>query len=173
MQLLLTNVRASYLHCFSPKESTLGGKPKFSVSLLLDKTKDAAQIKAIEKAITALYAEKNKGKALAADRVCLKDGDLRGEEDPAYAGKMYINASNEKRPQVVDRDKTPLAAEDGKPYSGCFVNAVVRLWYQDNQFGKRVNSSLEVVQFWADGEPFGAPPVSLDILPDLENDDLT
>jgi hypothetical protein len=56
---------------------------------------------------------------------------------------------------VVDRDRTPLTASDGKPYAGCFVNAVVELWAQDNQYGKRINASLGGVQFAADGDAFG------------------
>ncbi len=38
------------------------------------------------------------------------------------------------------------------------VHAVVRLWAQDNAFGKRINAQLQGVQFASDGEAFGAAP---------------
>ncbi len=37
---------------------------------------------------------------------------------------------------------------------------MIRLWYQDNHYGKRINASLRNVQFVKDGEPFGAKPVA-------------
>lgn len=169
MQVILTNVRLSYPHLFTAKAAQGSDKAKYSASFLLDKGKDAKQIKSLQAAIDGMLAEKFKGKKLPADKICLRDGDSK--EDENYAGKFFINASNDKRPQVVDRDKTPLAADDNKPYAGCYVNAVIRLWAQDNQYGKRINASLEVVQFHKDGEPFGAPAVSLDVLPDIADDD--
>ena len=48
---------------------------------------------------------------------------------------------------------------------------VIRLWWQDNQFGKRINASLEVVRFRKDGEAFGAAPVSADVLDDIDDED--
>lgn len=169
-QVTVINARASYLHCFKAKAFSSGeGEPSFSVSLLLDKKKDAAQIKKIGDEIRRIEADKFKGKKLPADKVCLRDGDTK--DAPEYEGMMFLTASNKKRPVVIDRDRTPLTAEDNKPYSGCYVNAVVRLWAQDNQFGKRVNCSLEVIQFVKDGEPFGAPPVDLDsALPEMDDD---
>ena len=68
---------------------------------------------------------------------------------------MFISARSKSRPTVVDRDKTPLTEQDGRPYGGCFVNAIVELWAQDNQFGKRINATLAGVQFLKDGDAFG------------------
>jgi hypothetical protein len=39
------------------------------------------------------------------------------------------------------------------------VDAVIRPWAQDNQWGKRVNASLVAVKFAGDNEPFGLPPI--------------
>ena len=77
------------------------------------------------------------------------------------------------RPLVVDADKSPLVAEDGKPYSGCYVNASVELWPQDNNYGKRVNATLMGVQFFRDGESFsGGGVASEDDFDDVTVDDL-
>jgi hypothetical protein len=44
-----------------------------------------------------------------------------------------------------------LSASSGKVYSGCYVNASIELWAQDNKFGKRINATLMGVQFLRDG----------------------
>ena len=167
-QIILTNVRGSFLDIFSAK-AVNGGEPRFSANFLLDKTADKAQIQKIEAEIKKIEAAKNKGKKLPADKVCLRDGDEKEYE--GYSGQMFVSAANKKRPNVVDRDNSPLTADDGKPYAGCYVDGVIRLWWQDNQFGKRINASLEVIRFRKDGEAFGAAPVSADVLPDLDDDD--
>ena len=41
---------------------------------------------------------------------------------------LFVSARNALRPLVVDVDKSPLTAQDGKPYSGCYVNASLELW---------------------------------------------
>jgi hypothetical protein len=62
---------------------------------------------------------------------------------------------------VIDRDTKPLTAADGRPYGGCFVDASVDIWAQDNSWGKRINAKLRWVQFRGDGDAFsGGAPVS-------------
>jgi hypothetical protein len=41
------------------------------------------------------------------------------------------------------------------------VNAIVTLWPQNNQYGKRINALLDGVQFNRDGDPFGDGAVSV------------
>lgn len=151
-KITLQNVRLSFPSLF--RKAVFGGdETKFEATFLLDKKTHAEVIKKIEAGIEAISADKHKGKALAADKVCLKDGDTI--EYDGYAGNMSIKASSTKRPMVIGKDKTPLTEDDGKPYAGCYVNAVVELWGQKNQFGERVNANLLAVQFAKDGDPFG------------------
>lgn len=82
-----------------------------------------------------------------------------------YDGMMYITASmNEDRPptmihlngDVCDPANTMARqALARKLYGGCYVNAMVSPWIQDNQFGRAVRCNLIAVQFCDDGEPFG------------------
>ena len=146
----LQNVRLSFPSLF--RRAVFGGEEtKFEGTFLLPK--DDPQNAAIEDAIAALTKEKFKGKALSADRVCYKDGDTIDYD--AYAGNMSIKASSVKRPLVIDTDRSPLSEDDGKPYAGCYVNVILELWAQDNNFGKRINANLLGVQFAKDGDPFG------------------
>lgn len=174
-QLTLTNVRLSYPQVFKPKAMTDKqgrpmGEPKFSASFLMDKKEHKKLIAEIKTKIEQLKAEKNL--KVAPDKVCLHDGVEKDGTDGYGEDVMYLNASNTRRPQVVDRKKGAVTEEDNVIYGGCYVNAVVRLWPQNNEYGKRINASLEAVQFVRDGEAFGAPPVDLDdALPDLDKDE--
>jgi hypothetical protein len=114
-----------------------------------------AQIKA---GLKKVAEEKWKGKAgdvyvalKAGDKLCLHDGDSKPQYE-GYKGSLFLNASNKIRPLVIDGNKSPLQASSGKPYSGCYVNAVVELWAQANKFGQRINASLMGVQFLRDGQ---------------------
>ena len=164
----LKNVRLSFASLF--KKATFGGEEtKYEGTFLIDKETQADQIAEINPAIGAMMKEK-KAK-LSPDRICFKDGDEIDYD--GYAGHMSIKASNAKRPIVIDRDKSPLTEDDGRPYSGCYVNAVLELWYQDNTWGKRVNANLLAVQFAKDGEPFGegGASVSVDDFDVIDEDD--
>ena len=160
MIIKLENVRLSFPALFKAKAGPDGGEPKFGASFLLDKTKHAAKIKEIEAAIEKLHREELKGKHMKG--TCLHDGSEKPDTDGYGPGVKYVSASNKKRPVIADRDLTPLTEEDAKPYAGCYVNATVRLWVQDNQFGKRVNAALRAVQFVKDGESFGEAPIDLE-----------
>ena len=148
----LQNVRLSFPSLFR-KAVFSGDETKYEGTFLIDKEGQADKIAEINKAIEALIKDKLKGAKLKAEKICLKNGDEIDYD--GYAGHMSFKASNNKRPLVLDRDRTPLTEDDNRPYSGCYVNAVVELWAQDNQYGKRINANLLGVQFFKDGEPFG------------------
>lgn len=158
MKLKLSRMRLAFPSLFEAKTVNGEGKPAFSASLLIDPADP--QVKAINAAIDATAKEKWGAKAdamlkqmRAADKVCLHDGDLKATYD-GFPGMLFISARNPLRPTVLDRDKTPLVEADGKPYAGCYVNVVLELWAQDNNFGKRVNATLMGVQFVDDGDAF-------------------
>jgi hypothetical protein len=129
-----------------------GQETKYEATLMLHKEDHADVIKEIKAEIAKGIKENMKGAKVAADKICLKDGDESGRDE--YAGHYTLKAANNKRPKVIDRDKTPLTEEDNKIYSGCYVNAVVDFWYQSNAYGKRVNANLLGVQFYKDGDTF-------------------
>lgn len=167
----LNNVRLAFPNLFSP-QSFEGGNPKFTASFILPKNHPAC--KELEKAMAEVAEAKWGSKAKAtleqlkkSDRVCFRDGSDKSQY-AGFEGNMYVAASNDARPLVMDRDKTELSQADGKPYAGCYVNTSVELWAQDNKFGKRINASLRGVQFLKDGDAFaGGAPASPDEFDDL------
>lgn len=176
-KIIVKNARLSFPRLFRAEgmidENGNEGKKKFSCQLLLDA--DDPQIKAIEKEIEKVKDEKwGKGKhPKNMKQMCLKDGDDFDFE--THVGMKVITASESRRPGVCNRDKTPVAEEDDVIYAGCYVNAVIVLWAQDNKWGKGVNAGLKAVQFAKDGEAFGADPVDMDEefddLSDMDEDD--
>ena len=177
MKVKLNNVRLSFPQLFEAKTVNGEGKPAFSAAFLIN-PKDP-QVAAINAAIDAVAKEKWGAKAeanlkamRAADKVCLHSGDLKSNYD-GFEGNLYISARNSMRPLVIDVNKSPLTEQDGKPYAGCFVNASLELWAQDNNYGKRVNATLMGVQFYKDGESFtGGGVADADDFDDVSIEDL-
>ena len=151
MKIKLSNVRLSFPNLFH-RAVFNGEEGKYGATFLLPKS-ETAQADRLRGAIKKMVAEELKGAKIPADKLCMRDGD--DAEYDGYAEHWSIKASNGTRPLVLDRDKSPLTADDNKVYAGCYVNAVIRLWAQNNQWGKRINANLLGVQFVRDGEPFG------------------
>ena len=172
MELKIENVRVAFFNGFTAKQVNGEGDPAFSASFLIPKA--SPLVKRINAVIDAAAKEKwsDKAPALlkslrASDKTFLHDGDLK-ENYEGFADHFFISARSKGRPLVIDRDRTPLTEADGRPYSGCYVNAVLDVWVQDNKFGKRVNASLKGVQFVKDGDAFSASaPASVDAFDDL------
>lgn len=157
MKCILKTVRLSFPDLFQAS-SVNGSEPRFAANFLIEPGSENAQ--AVQEAVMQAAKDKWGAKAeaelkklSASDRTCLHDGDLKDYD--GYAGNLYVSASNTVKPLVLDRDaKTHLDSSDGRPYAGCYVNAIIDVWAQDNNFGKRINASLRGVQFVKDGDAF-------------------
>ena len=155
----IADVLISYPQLFEPVQTASGeGKAQFSAAFLI--SKDHPAIKKINAAIKEVADAKWGAKSAAqlkalqtADKVCLHDGDNKADY-AGYEGNFFINASNATQPTVLNRDKSPLRESDGVIYSGCYVNAIIEVWAQDNKYGKRINATLSGVQFLKDGDAF-------------------
>lgn len=177
-KLTLKNVRLAFPQLWEAKQVNGEGKPAFSALLLLGA--DDPQVDVLNDLIDKLSAEKWGAKAktiLGAirgkDAVALHNGDLKAQYD-GFEGNYFVSARSYIKVLVLDRDKTQLGASAGRPYGGCYVDASVEFWCQDNTWGKRVNGTLRWVQFRRDGDAFaGGAPASEDEVDDIsmEEDD--
>jgi hypothetical protein len=163
MKVQLKNVRLSFPHLFVPTEVEEGKGFSYSANFLL--TADDPQVDVIENAMTTVAAAKWDKKAVAIlaalrgkDAVALHNGDMKADIE-GYQGNYYLSSRSQTKPLVIDKDKTILSQASGRPYSGCYVNASIEFYAQDNKWGKRVNATLRGVQFLRDGDAFagGAP----------------
>lgn len=159
MTIKMASVRLSFPSLFNM--ATFGGEStgKYEATFILDKKEHAATIKELQAAIEKLSKDELKGK-VPSDKLCLKDGDET--ERAEFAGKYTIKASTKKRPLVINRNKSPITDGDNVVYAGCYVNGIISLWAQNNQYGKRINAQLDGVQFVRDGDPFGDGAVGVD-----------
>lgn len=168
----LQNVRLSFPSLFK-KAVFEGAETKYEATFLLNKETHADVISQLKAEVSKRIKEDLKGAKLSPDRICLKDGD--NFDYAGYAGHMSLKASNNRRPLVIDRDRSPLTEDDNRIYAGCYVNAIIEFWVQNNGFGKRINANLLGVQFYKDGEPFAdgesASTNDFDIFEDEDSSD--
>ena len=181
MKIKLNNVRLSFPALFKAEAFKPGDDPRFKGTFLIPE--GSALAKEVEKAAIAALEEKfpKKGATIYKqvygnnNKCNVSDGNLA--EYDGYAGMIAVSAKSKTRPLVIDTDKTPLAEDDGKPYAGCYVNAIVDFFGYDNS-GKGVSATLKGVQFVRDGDAFsGSAPASEDDFDDLsdgadDNDEL-
>lgn len=160
MKFTLKNVRLAFPNLFRPSEQF----DNFGAQLIIEK--GSANAKAIGNAIDEAAKAKWGAKAdsivkqlKSGNKICFIDGDTKAEYE-GFEGNMALSATNRQRPTVVDKDRSPLTEADGVVYAGCYVNASVDIWAQDNQWGKRINASLRGVQFVRDGDAFAGGGVA-------------
>ena len=170
-------VRLSFPNLFT-KAKYDGEETKYEATFLIPKEdeatltiiKDAIKKELLEKFSSADKIPKGITKGV---RNCLRDGD--DVEYDGYAGCMSLKASNKNRPRTLGRDKKPVEADSGTLYAGCYVDAILNIWIQNNAYGSRINCSLMAVRFREDGDAFGAGAIPSDIddgFEDLEDDEL-
>lgn len=161
-RIMLKDVRLAFPKLFRAEQVNGQGDPKFGATLII--APDHPQLEELRKIQDAVAKDKWKEKAAGIvkaldkqDRLAVHDGDIKSQYD-GFPGNFYVsaNAQESAPPTVVDQARNPLKENSGKPYAGCFVNASIEIWAQDNKFGQRVNTTLRGVQFLRDGDAFSA-----------------
>ena len=154
------NTRWSYANVWEPKAME-GGKPKFSVSLIIPKS-DTVTVGKIKAAIEEAYRDgqsklKGNGKsvpALSTLRNPLRDGDLERPDDPAYANAYFVNANSTTAPGVVDANRNEIL-DKSEIYSGCYGRASISFYAFNANGNKGIACGLNNLQKIKDGEPLG------------------
>jgi hypothetical protein len=170
MKVKLENVRITFPQLFQPK-SIVGAdgkpsEPKYGASFLFEPGSEPH--KALSEAIKKVASEKWPTAwqdivriAKATDKLCVHDGNTKTYQ--GYPGNLFLSATTAAMPDIRDADRTRIPESNARRiYGGCYVNAVVQLWAQDNRWGKRVNAELLGVQFRRDGDAFRAGAVAAD-----------
>ena len=171
---MLEDVRIAFAHGLWTAQTVQGqGRPAFSASFLFPRDhKCVPPVMATMQQVARMKWGPEGDKVLqglmAAGRVCLRDGNSKPDV-AGYPGNLFISARSPTMPLVIDQNRQPLTQASGKPYSGCYVNASLAIWAQQNQHGRRINAQLRGVQFVRDGEPLaGGSPASVDEFGEIE-----
>ena len=177
-RIIVKNARIAFPDVFEATQYQNQGPWQYRATFLIDPSNPAkaeidAAIKEVAKAKWGAKADAILPEILIDKKACcFIDGNRRAYN--GFAGNWALTATRNQdagRPAVVDRNKTPLTAQDGKIYSGAYVNGIVELWSQDNSYGKAIRATLVTVQFVKDGESFGgAAPATAEGLDDLGDD---
>lgn len=181
----LKRVRLSFptLHKADVPKGYDNSQPAFSASFLLDPTDavNKAALKEVNAEIQGLIKQAWGTKPLKMKPIeCFGKGEMftnktSKEVYDGYHGQYVVAAKNYKRPTLLDRDKTQLTPDEAEQrlYAGCYVDAIINFWVQDNQYGEAIRCSLQGVRFHGDGEEFGASGASADDFDDLDDGELS
>lgn len=175
-------VRLSYANVWEAK-SINGGKPKFSVSLIIPKS-DKVTLGKIKTAIEAAYQEgqaklRGTGKTvppLGALKTPLRDGDAERPDDEAYQNAYFVNANSDNAPGIVDLNREPIT-DRSQVYSGVYARASINFYaYNAGGASRGIACGLSNLQKVKDGEPLGGRSRAEDdfddnYLPDYGDDD--
>ena len=170
------NTRWSYANVWDPKAID-GGKPKYSVSLIIPKD-DEVTVNKIKAAIQAAYEEgqsklKGNGKsvpALSVIKTPLRDGDLERPDDEAYKNSYFINANSGTAPGIVDADRNPII-DRSEMYSGVKGRASINLYAYNVNGNRGIACGLNNLQKISDGTPLGGKSRAEDDLATEDDED--
>ena len=169
MKIRLNNVRIAFPALDKPKAFEAGQDLKYSATFLIEPGSDNEKL--VRDTIAKIAKEKWADKAPAmlkalekGDKLCIHDGDQKAQYD-GFEDMMYVSANTKASapPSLFDGQKNKLERDSGMIYAGCYVNAIIDVYAQDNNFGKRINAGLSGVQFNGHGDAFGGgAPASAD-----------
>ena len=162
MKVLLKDVRISFISALWEPEQ-YQGKGAFRHSATFLTVPGSANDKAIWDAIKAVAAEKFEKKAPAllesmkgnSNKFCYMNGDTKDYD--GYQGMFYLAGHRKQTdgaPLVMNANKSPLTAESGILYGGCYVNASVDIYAQAGD-NPGIRCGLIAVQFLRKGDSFG------------------
>ena len=166
MKLLIKNVRMAFPAIYEP-EAFGDGDPAYGAKFIIPQ--EHPQLAEIRKAVVAAAMEKWSEKApgilaLLRDdkKVAWVEGPYRNKNGDIYdgfEGMYHLSTRNggkaPVKPSVFDAQNRPVTQSDGVVYSGCYVDASVDLYAQDNSYGRRINCLLRGVRKAGDGDSFG------------------
>lgn len=173
----LSNVRLSFPNLVEPQKSVNSqGKERISYNCefimgadhpgfanFTQKYGELVQAKWKEHANTVMQMIQNDRKLRCFGRGEEKVNQKTFQVYDGYPGMVFISAGNKNPPQMIQADGAPVdplntmayQALARKLYGGCYVNAAVKPWLQENTHGRGIRCDLVAVQFLKDGPAFG------------------
>ena len=171
-KIIVKNVRFSYVNVTTPKAMNNGDTAKYSISLLIPKS-DTETIEDIKEAIEnakKVGTAKLGGKIPTNLKMPLRDGDIERPDDENYKGHFFMNASSTVKPNIIDKNKAPLANPE-ELYSGCYGHASIAMYAFNKNGNKGIACGLHNLMKVKDGEPLGGRASAESDFADISVDD--
>lgn len=153
----LGEVRFSYTAVFQPKKNDDGTPSKYGVCIIIPK-EDTETVNLVKEAIDAAKQrgklEKWGGKIPANVKSCLRDGNIDREDDEAFAGCYFLNASSRNKPgvKVLEDGVVSDALDEEDFYSGCYGAVTLDFFPYESSGNKGVGAGLNNVIKTRDGD---------------------
>ena len=150
-------VRFSYTAVFQPKKNDDGTPSKYGVCIIIPK-EDTETVNLVKEAIDAAKQrgklEKWGGKIPANVKSCLRDGDIDREDDEAFAGCYFLNASSRNKPgvKVLEDGVVSDALDEEDFYSGCYGAVTLDFFPYESSGNQGAGAGLNNVLKTRDGE---------------------
>jgi len=174
----IDNVRGSYVHADKPykgkaKRDDGGEAPaKYSIVGIMPKDTHEEAYKACCDFIKKILAD-NKDAKVGKKDWFVRDGDDSAKDE--YENAWTVNASEQRKPKCRDRAGELVDDPEDireKFQSGYWFNILIRPWFQDNDYGKKVNAGFTAIQFVKKDKTFGMGEIDdSDVWDKVEGDD--
>lgn len=174
------NIRVNWVDVFeprAPKTADGNGKPRYGVTMILNKSEQKKLISRIRKCLTHIaenVLEMELGEIEFSKLPLKKPRKKDIEKQPAYEDAYYLPAYSpaDSPVQVVDRSMKLLTKGSPIPYSGCRCNVAFEFYVSKNQ-PDAIYCSLNAVQFFDDDEPLGggAKPKAEDLFKRVDDEE--
>lgn len=169
MKLFLKNVTLAFAQ-LDKAVSYNGGDPKFSTTLLIDKS-DSEQIAKLDEAVMSQLEKRFGAKAKDvlkqiennSQRYNIADGDSKDYD--GFAGHISVKCSSVVKPTLVDIAKQPLP-DNQPPRSGDLCNVIIEVFSYDKPYSG-VSARVTGVQVIRRNQLTGGAPASPDDFDDL------
>lgn len=177
--LITPEFRVSFPNVFKAQAPLqAGGKSKYGITMLFAKDADLTKLKAAAQLAAQEFfgnrltdatpvdpkdpTKGTKGQALAKRlRSPFRD---QGEKifEGYVAGNVFVNATSERRPGLVDANVQPII-DESQFYAGCHAIAEVNAFVYDQAGNVGVAFGVNNIQKVRDGEPLGGRPRPEDV----------
>ena len=155
----------AYPHVFAPVKKNDSDKAKYSACILIDKN-DTQAVQLINEAVEGakvLYKEQF-GAPKGRLKTVVHDGDEDRPDDDNFAGKLYINASSNRKPGVkmIEAGMLVDCLDEDEFYSGVKGAAGLRFYPYNNAGNTGISCNLDNLLKLEDGDRIGGGSMSAD-----------
>lgn len=146
--------RLSYPNVWQPKFNQLAKREQYDIQMLFDKATSKEALTPMIKLMNDLAIWKW-GVKPATFLNPFKDGDLKIDKNPAYAGMILLGSWSKMPPGIMDATgKHPITVKE-EIYGGCYCRAQLNAYAYEQGQNKGVSFGLLHLQKVKDGDAFG------------------